>query len=61
MQCKPRQSEDKSEKLSMQFLTRFAFKQSINSYQLHFREINAVLMTFEAKKSVNLIFEIGVP
>ena len=61
MQCRPRQSEDKSEKVSMQFLTRCALKQYINTYQIHFRAIYAVLMTFGVKKAVNLISKSGCP
>ena len=61
MQCRPRQREDKSEKVSMQFLTRCALKQYMNNYQIHFWAIKAVLMTFEAKKAVNLISKSGYP
>ena len=61
MQCRPRQREDKNEKISMQFLARCALKQYINNYQIHFRAINAVLMTFEATKAVNLISKSGCP
>ena len=59
--CRPRQREDKSEKVSMHFLTRCALKQYINNYQIHFRAINAVLMTFEAKTAVDLISKSGCP
>ena len=31
----------------------------MNKYQIHFWAINAVLMTFEAKKSLNLISKLG--
>ena len=61
MLCGPCQREDKSEKVSMQFLTRCIFKQYINTYQIHFKAINAVLMTFEAEKSVKFYFKIEVP
>ena len=61
MQCKPRQREDKKEKVSTHFFTRCASKQHINTYQIHFWAINADLMTFEAKKSVNLISKMGCP
>ena len=63
MQCRPRQLEDKSEKVSMQFLTRCALKPHMNNFQIHFRAINAVLMTFEAKKAVkfNVISKSGCP
>ena len=61
MQCRPRQLEDKSEKVSMQFLTRCALKPHINNFQIHFRAINAVLMTLEAKKAVNVISKSGCP
>ena len=53
------QTEDKSEKVSMQFLTKCALKQCTNNHQIHFRALNAVLMTFEAKKAVNLISKSG--
>ena len=33
----------------------------MNNYQIHFWAINAVLMTFEPKKSVNLISKLGCP
>ena len=51
----------KVEEVSTQFFTRCAFKQYINTYQIHFWAINAVLMTSEAKKSVNLISKLGCP
>ena len=35
--------------------------QCINIYQIHSWPINAVLMTFEAKKSLNLISKSGCP
>ena len=55
MQFRQPQLEDKSEYLSMQFFTRYGSKQFINNYQIHVQAINAVLMTFEAKKYINLI------
>ena len=61
MQCRPRQCDDKSEKVSMQFLTRCALKQYTNNYQKHFRAINAVLMTLNAKIAVNSISKTGCP
>ena len=61
MECKSRQCEDKSKKVSMQFLSRCAFKQYISNYQIHFRAIIAVLMILEAKKSVNLPSKSGCP
>ena len=39
--------------------TRCASKQYIKIYQIHFWAMNAVVMTFEAKKSVNLISKLG--
>ena len=59
MQCRPRQHEEKSEKVSMHFFTRIAFKQYINYEQIHVWAINAVLMTFEENKSVNIISKSG--
>ena len=61
MQCRPRQREFKSKKVSIHFLTRCAFKQYINNYQIHFKAINAVLMTSEINKSVNLTLKLGYP
>ena len=46
MQCKPRQREDKSEKVSMQFLTRCALNQYIDNYEIHFRAIKTVFYSF---------------
>ena len=43
------------------FFTRYASKRYINTNQIHFWAINAVLMRFEAKKSINLISKMGVP
>ena len=45
--------------VSAQIFMRFAFKQCINNYQIHFWTINAVLITFEAKKPINLISKSG--
>ena len=42
-------------------LTRFASKQYIKIYQIHFSAMNAVVITFEAKKSVILISKSGWP
>ena len=61
MQFKPLQREDKSKYVSTQFFTRFAFKRYINNYQIHFGAINAVLMIFEEKISINLISKWGCP
>ena len=33
----------------------------MNNYQIHFGAINAVLMRFEEKKSINLISKWGCP
>ena len=61
MQFKPLQREDKSELVSTHFVTRYASKRYINNYQIHFGAINAVLMRFEEKKSINLISKWGYP
>ena len=55
----PLVGEDKMEHVSMQVFIRYASKQYINTYQKHFWPIIAVLMTFEAKKSINLISSSG--
>ena len=52
---------DKMEYVSTQNFTRCASKQCIDNYQMHFWTINAVLMTFEANKSINLISKSGCP
>ena len=41
--------------------TRYASKQYISNYQIHFGAINAVLMRFEEKKYINLISKCGCP
>ena len=41
------------------FFTRFASKRYINNYQIYFGAINAVLIRFEEKKSINLISKWG--
>ena len=63
MQLMPLQWQDKSEYVSMHFFTRCAPKKYINNYQIqiHSWEINAVLITFEAKKSINSISKSGCP
>ena len=61
VQCRPHQWEDKIEHVSMQMFIRYAFKQCINNYQIHSWPIIAVIMTFEAKKSINLISNSGSP
>ena len=61
MQFKPLQREDKSELVSTQFFTRYAFKLYINNYQIYFGAKNAVLMRFEEKKSLNSISKYGCP
>ena len=61
MQFKPLQLEDKSEKVSTQFFTRYASKRYINNYQIYFGAINAVLMRFEEKKSIILTSKWGCP
>ena len=61
MQFRQPQLEDKSEYVSRQLFTRYASKKYINTYQKHVQAINACLMTFEAKRSVNLISKLGVP
>ena len=55
MQCRPLLWEDKIEHVGMQLFIRYAFEQCINSYQIHSWPKIAVLMAFEAKKSMNLI------
>ena len=55
MQSRPLQWGDKMEHVSMQVFIRYTSKQCINTYQIHFRPLIAVLMTFGAKKSINLI------
>ena len=50
MQYRLLQRGDKSERAITQFFTRCASKQYIYNDQIHFLAINAVLMTFEAKK-----------
>ena len=52
---------DKMELVSMQVFIRYDYKQCINTYQIYFWPIIAVLMTFEAKKSLNLISNSGCP
>ena len=61
MQFKPLQREDKRELVSTQFFMRYASKRYINNHQKHFGAINAVLIRFEEKKSVNLISKWGCP
>ena len=53
VQCRPIQWGDKMEHVSMHVFIRYAFKQCINTYQIHSWPKIAVLMTFEAKKSLN--------
>ena len=40
---------------------RCASKQCVNNYQIHSLAINAVLMRFESKKSIDLILKLGCP
>ena len=47
--------------VSMQVFIRYASKQNITTYQIHSWPIFEVLMTFEAKKSINLISNSGYP
>ena len=48
--------------VSLYFFMKYASKQCINNYQIHFRPIRvAVLMTFEANKSVCLMSKLGCP
>ena len=49
------------EHVSMQMFIRYASKQRINNDQKYSWPIIAVLMTFEAKKSINLISKSGCP
>ena len=52
---------DKMEQLSMQVFIRYASKHCINTYQIHSWPIIAVLMAFEANKSIILISNLGCP
>ena len=61
MQSRPLQQENKSEYVSTQYFTRFASKHYINSNLIHPWAINAVLMTFEEKTSMNLFSKSGCP
>ena len=61
MQSRPLQQENKSEYVSTLYFTRFASKKYINNNLIHYWAINAVLMTFEAKKSINLFSKSGCP
>ena len=47
--------------VSMHMVIRYASKQCINDYHIHSWPIIAVLMTFEAKKSMNLFSNLGCP
>ena len=47
------------EYVSTQNFIRCASTQYISNYQIHSWTINAVLMTFESKKSINLISKLG--
>ena len=49
------------EHVNMRVFIRCASKQCINTYQIHSWPIIAVLMTFEAKKSIHLISNSGCP
>ena len=40
---------------------RYASKQYMINYQIHFWAINAVLMRFEEKKTINLVSKWGCP
>ena len=51
----------KIEYVSVHIFMRCAIKQCINNNQIHSWTINAVLMTFEEKKSINLILKWGCP
>ena len=51
MESRPLLREDKSEFVSTPFFTIFASKRYINNNLINSWAINAVLMTFEAKKS----------
>ena len=61
MQCTPLQWEDGIEYVSTQILMRCASKQCIANFKIHFWTKNAVFMTLEAKKSVNLISKLECP
>ena len=49
------------EYVSKQNFMRCASKLCINNYQIHSWTINAVLMTFKANKSINLILKLTCP
>ena len=49
------------EHVSMQMFIRYASKQCINNYQINSQPIIAVLMTFEANKSIHLNSNSGCP
>ena len=53
--------ENNSEYVSTQYFTRFASRQYIKNNLIHSWAINAVLMTFEAKKSINVFSKFGCP
>ena len=59
MQSRPLQQENKSECVGTQYFTRFACKQYKNNDLIHSLAVNADLMAFEAKKSINLISKSG--
>ena len=46
---------------STQIIMTFASKLCVNTYQIHSWTLNAFLMTFEAKKHINLISNWGCP
>ena len=49
------------EYVSTQIFMRCYSKQCINNYQIHFLSINAWLITFEGKRSIDLISKSGCP
>ena len=59
MHCRPRQRVDKKELSKHVILYKFRFQAIYKYLSKTFWAINAALMTFEAKKSVNLISKLG--
>ena len=49
------------EYVSMHIFMKYDSKQCMNNYQIHSWTINAVIMTFDAKKSISLISKSGFP
>ena len=60
MQYRPLQWYDIIEYVSTQNFMRCSFKLCINNYQIYSWTVYAVLMTFEANKSIHIISKSGV-